>query len=46
MKELGFIMQEESIRKCRIQPSRIAGHLYRAVATIKKEGCDDGKNNI
>lgn len=37
MKEQGFIMQEESIRKCKIQPSFVAGHLYRAIATVRKE---------
>lgn len=36
MKKMGFEMQEESIRKCHIQPSLVAGHLYRGVATVKK----------
>lgn len=36
MKEMGFEMQEESVRKCHIQPSLVDGHLYRGVATVKK----------
>ena len=43
MREMGFVMQEESIRRCKIQPSLIAGHLYRAVAIVKK-GDDEWKN--
>ncbi len=37
MKESGFIMRESSIRRCHLQPSFAAGHLYRAVAVIQKE---------
>lgn len=37
LKEMGFIMQGESIRICGIHPSMIAGHLYRAVAMVNKE---------
>lgn len=46
MKEQGFIMQEKCIRKCKIQPSLVAGHLYRAVATVRKEQNEHGKNNL
>lgn len=37
MKELGFVMQEESVERCKIHPSLIAGYLYRGVAVVKKE---------
>lgn len=46
MKNLGFVIQEESIRRCHIQPSLVAGHLYRAVATIKKGDFSNGENHI
>lgn len=46
MREQGFILKEESIRQCNMQPSLLAGHLYRAVATVKKEEADNGKINL